>query len=96
LIRPGTTVTKGDLIVEFDRQDQIKNSLDRRAELQDLEQQIAKREAQERAARAHDDSEMSWRRARSLVPSSKWARTNCFRRSMSRKTSWRSNRRKRR
>jgi HlyD family secretion protein len=59
LVRPGSTVAPGDLIVEFDRQDQIKNSLDRRAELQDLDQQIAKREAQERAARAHDDSEMS-------------------------------------
>ena len=59
LVRPGSTVAPGDLIVEFDRQDQIKNSLDRRAELQDLEQQIAKREAQERAARAHDDSEMT-------------------------------------
>ena len=59
LVRPGSTVSPGDLIVEFDRQDQIKNALDRRAELQDLEQQIAKREAQERAARAHDDSEIS-------------------------------------
>jgi HlyD family secretion protein len=59
LVRPGSTVSAGDLIVEFDRQDQIKNSLDRRAELQDLEQQIAKREAQERAARAHDDSELT-------------------------------------
>jgi len=59
LVRPGSTVSPGDLIVEFDRQEQIKNSLDRRAELQDLDQQIAKREAQERAARAHDDSEMS-------------------------------------
>jgi HlyD family secretion protein len=59
LVRPGTTVQQGDLIVEFDRQEQMKNSLDRRAELQDLEQQIAKREAQERAARAHDDSELS-------------------------------------
>ena len=59
LARPGTNVSPGDLIVEFDRQDQLKNSLDRRAELQDLEQQIAKREAQERAARAHDDSELS-------------------------------------
>jgi HlyD family secretion protein len=58
LVRPGGTVSPGDLIVEFDRQDQIKNALDRRAELQDLEQQIAKREAQERAARAKDDSEM--------------------------------------
>jgi HlyD family secretion protein len=59
LVRAGTTVNPGDLIVEFDRQDQIKNALDRRAELQDLEQQIAKREAQERAARAHDDSEIA-------------------------------------
>jgi multidrug efflux pump subunit AcrA (membrane-fusion protein) len=59
LVRPGSTVTAGDLIVEFDRQDQIKNALDRRAELQDLDQQIAKRTAQERAARAHDDSEIT-------------------------------------
>jgi HlyD family secretion protein len=59
LVRPGATVKAGDLIVEFDRQDQIKNALDKRAELQDLEQQIAKREAQERAACAHDDSEIS-------------------------------------
>ncbi len=59
LVAPGSTVTAGDLIVEFDRQDQIKNALDKRAELQDLEQQIAKREAQERAARAHDDSEIT-------------------------------------
>lgn len=59
LVRPGSSVAPGDLIVEFDRQDQIKNSLDRRAELQDLDQQIAKREAQERAARAHDDSELT-------------------------------------
>lgn len=59
MVRPGSTVSPGDLIVEFDRQEQIKNSLDRRAELQDLDQQIAKREAQERAARAHDDSELT-------------------------------------
>ena len=59
MVRPGSTVSPGDLVVEFDRQDQIKNSLDRRAELQDLDQQIAKREAQERAARAHDDSEIT-------------------------------------
>ena len=43
LIRPGSRVTPGDLIVEFDRQQQITNALDRRAELNDLEQQIRKR-----------------------------------------------------
>ena len=58
LIRPGTAVRRGDLIVEFDRQQQLVNALDRRAELQDLEQQIRKREAQERAAAAKDESEI--------------------------------------
>jgi HlyD family secretion protein len=58
LIRPGSAVKPGDLIVEFDRQQQLTNALDRRAELQDLEQQIRKREAQERAAAAKDDSEI--------------------------------------
>jgi HlyD family secretion protein len=58
LVRAGSTVRPGDLIVEFDRQDQLKSALDRRAELQDLEQQILKREAQERAARARDDGEI--------------------------------------
>lgn len=59
LVQAGRTVAPGEVIVEFDRQDQIKTALDRRAELQDLEQQIGKREAQERAARAHDDSEIT-------------------------------------
>jgi hypothetical protein len=58
LIKPGSAVKPGDLIVEFDRQQQITNALDRRAEFQELEQQIRKREAQERAAAAKDDSEI--------------------------------------
>ena len=53
LIKPGSAVKPGDLIVEFDRQQQLTNALDRRAELQDLEQQIRKREA--RRARAAKD-----------------------------------------
>ena len=56
LIKAGTTVRPGDPLVEFDRQDQLRNALDRRAELVDLEQQIKKREAEEVAARASDDS----------------------------------------
>ena len=52
LIRPGTRVKPGDLLVEFDRQDQLQNALDRRAELTDLEQQIRKKDAEGRAARA--------------------------------------------
>jgi multidrug efflux pump subunit AcrA (membrane-fusion protein) len=43
LVRPGSMVRKGDPLVEFDRQDQLKNALDRRVELNDLEQQIRKR-----------------------------------------------------
>ena len=58
LVRPGRAVKAGDLIVEFDRQQQLTNALDRRAELSDLEQQILKREAQERAAAAKDESEI--------------------------------------
>src|SRR6185503_13461906 len=58
LVRAGTRVRKGDLLVEFDRQDQLKNALDRRVELNDLEQQIRKKDAEARAARAKDDSEI--------------------------------------
>jgi HlyD family secretion protein len=58
LVRPGQKVRPGDLLVEFDRQEQIRNSLDRQAELNDFEQQIRKRQAQEEAARAADDSTM--------------------------------------
>ena len=58
LVRAGQTVRPGDLIVEFDRQEQIRNSLDRQADLNALEQQIRKRQAQEDAARAADDSTM--------------------------------------
>jgi len=58
LIRAGTMVKPGDLIVEFDRQDQLKNALDRRVELSDLEQQIRKKEAEERSNRTKDETEI--------------------------------------
>jgi len=58
LVRAGTTVGPGDLLVEFDRQAQLANALDRRAELNDLEQQIRRRQAEEHAAQARDDSEL--------------------------------------
>jgi len=56
LIANGRTVKPGDPLVEFDRQEQLRNALDRRAELTDLDQQIKKRQAEEVAARATDDS----------------------------------------
>ena len=59
LVRPGTIVKAGDLVVEFDRQEQLKNALDRKVELNDLEQQIKKKDAEGRAARARDDSELT-------------------------------------
>jgi len=58
LIKAGTIVRPGDVLVEFDRQAQLATALDRRAELNDLEQQIRKRQAEENAARARDDSEL--------------------------------------
>jgi len=56
MIKAGTSVKPGDPLVEFDRQEQIRNALDRKAELTDFEQQIKKRQADENAARAADDS----------------------------------------
>ena len=51
LVRAGLLVHPGDLLVEFDRQEQMRNALDKQAELNDLEQQVRKRRAQEDAAR---------------------------------------------
>jgi len=56
LIKAGTTVRAGDPLVEFDRQEQIRNALDRKAELNDFDQQIKRRVADEVAAKASDDS----------------------------------------
>ena len=55
LVKNGTRVHRGDLIVEFDRQDQLQNALDQHAVVNDDEQQIKKREADEVAAKASDD-----------------------------------------
>ena len=56
LVPNGATVKPGDMLVEFDRQEQLRNALDRHADLTDLEQQIKKRQADEVAAKASDDS----------------------------------------
>src|SRR3954466_3162479 len=63
LIANGRSVQAGDPLVEFDRQEQLRNALDRRAELTDLDQQIKKREAEEVAARATDDSTLEQARS---------------------------------
>jgi biotin carboxyl carrier protein len=58
LIKAGAPVERGDLLVEFDRQTQLATALDRRAELNELDQQIKKKDAGERATRARDDGEI--------------------------------------
>jgi HlyD family secretion protein len=52
----GSAVKKGDLLVEFDRQAQIKNALDRQADYTDFVQQIAKKKADQAAQQAADET----------------------------------------
>ncbi len=63
LIKGGSRVAPGDLLVVFDRQLQLQAALDRRAELNDLDQQIKRKEAEARAAEARDDSELQLARS---------------------------------
>jgi len=58
LAAAGTPVKSGDLLVEFDRQNQVRNALDRRAEYLDLEEQIKKKTAEQGASKAKDDTEL--------------------------------------
>ncbi|HEV2488597.1 MAG TPA: HlyD family efflux transporter periplasmic adaptor subunit [Candidatus Acidoferrales bacterium] len=58
LAAAGTRVHTGDLLVEFDRQAQIKDSLDKKAAYQDLVDQVAQKQAGEVAARAKDEDEL--------------------------------------
>jgi multidrug efflux pump subunit AcrA (membrane-fusion protein) len=59
LAAAGSRVKAGDLLVEFDRQNQIRNALDRRAEYLDLEEQIKKKIAEQDAARAKDQTDLT-------------------------------------
>lgn len=56
LIASGKNVKKGELLVEFDRQAQIKNALDRGADYVDLVQQIEKKKADQDASQAVDQT----------------------------------------
>jgi multidrug efflux pump subunit AcrA (membrane-fusion protein) len=58
LATSGERVKAGDLLVEFDRQNEIKNALDKEAEYRDLEDQIKKKQAEQAAARAKDETEL--------------------------------------
>lgn len=54
----GARVKKGQVLVQFDPQAQLKDALDKRAAYQDLEDQLAQKRAAEDAARAKDETEL--------------------------------------
>lgn len=58
LIPAGTRVEPGDLLVAFDRQEQERLALDAHAEVTDLDSQIAKKIADQKAAAAKDQTEL--------------------------------------
>jgi len=54
IVAGGSRVRQGDVLVEFDRQEQLRIAFDRRAEVSDLDQQIRRRQADQSATRAAD------------------------------------------
>jgi multidrug resistance efflux pump len=56
LVKGGGRVQAGDVLVEFDPQDQARAAFDRRAEYLDLEQQIKRQLADQAASRASEDT----------------------------------------
>jgi len=59
LVPAGSHVKEGDIIVEFDRQEQMRIARDRRAELVDLDGQIEKMKASQAIARAADQTALT-------------------------------------
>jgi multidrug efflux pump subunit AcrA (membrane-fusion protein) len=59
LAKGGAQIAEGDLLVEFDRQNQLKAAFDKRAEYLDLEEQIRKKRGEQEQARAKDDAELA-------------------------------------
>src|ERR1700752_2503652 len=58
IAQAGTKVKLGDLLVEFDRQAQMRDIIDKQAEYQKLVDQVAGEQAKESAARAKDETEL--------------------------------------
>jgi HlyD family secretion protein len=58
LVKNGTQVRAGEVLVEFDRQTQMKNILDKQAEYDNLMQQIRRKQADHDSARAADETEL--------------------------------------
>ena len=58
IAQAGAKVKQGDLLVEFDRQAQMRDIIDKQAEYQKLVDQVAGEQAKESAARAKDQTEL--------------------------------------
>ena len=58
LTTAGTRVKHGDLLVEFDRQAQMRDFVDKQADYAKLVDQVAEEQAKENAARAKDETEL--------------------------------------
>ena len=58
LVPSGSQVKKGDLLVEFDRQSQMREFIDRRADYTKLQNQVIQEQSKESAARAKDETEI--------------------------------------
>jgi HlyD family secretion protein len=58
LVNSGSSVHRGDVLVEFDRQAQLRNVLDKQAEYRDLTEQIKKMQADQATSRAADETEL--------------------------------------
>jgi len=58
LIPSGTHVKAGDVLVEFDPQNQIQTAIDRKADYQDFVEQIRHKTADQAAARAKDETDL--------------------------------------
>lgn len=58
LVAAGSRVRAGDVLVEFDPQEQLQAAQDRRAEYLDFDQQIRRKQAEQSAAVAKDETEL--------------------------------------
>ena len=58
LVQSGSRVKQGDLLVEFDRQAQMRDYIDKQADYNKLVDQVLEEQAKENAARAKDETEI--------------------------------------
>jgi HlyD family secretion protein len=59
LVKPGTRVKRGELLIEFDRQTQIKAANDRQAEYRDFVEQINRKRGEQLTSSAHGEAELT-------------------------------------